>query len=474
MKARKLVAVETPVGKLKPHPRNYRHHPAEQLKHIVESIRQHGFYRNVVAAKDGTILAGHGVVLAAKQLKLATVPVVRLEVGPNDKRALRLLAGDNEIANGAENDEALLAKLLGEFSADELLGTGFDEAGVDALLREIRDRESATGVSLSERFLIPPFSVLDARQGAWRERKDAWLALGIESEVGRGDNLLKFSETVKLKKAKGLLKRGAADPGHEGDSQPGRGQTGTSIFDPVLCELIYRWFGKPSFSVLDPFAGGSVRGIVAAKLGLSYLGCELREEQVKANNEQASKILASADDHLCSWVAGDSRETLPKLKSGPFDLVLSCPPYMDLEVYSDDPADLSNMPPADFEKAYRQIVTASVERLKPNRFAVFVVGEVRDHDQGFYRNFVPLTIDAFEAAGARFYNEAILVTSVGSLSMRVGTFFPKARKLGKTHQNVLVFFKGDPATIVEELGELEIPPEALELGEATEYGRELP
>lgn len=39
---------------------------------------------------------------------------------------------------------------------------------------------------LKKRFLIPPFSVLNAREGVWQERKRAWIALGIKSELGRG------------------------------------------------------------------------------------------------------------------------------------------------------------------------------------------------------------------------------------------------------------------------------------------------
>jgi DNA modification methylase len=47
-----------------------------------------------------------------------------------------------------------------------------------------------------------------------------------------------------------------------------------------LCEIAYRWFCPPGGTVLDPFAGGSVRGIVAAKLGRRYFGVDLRAEQV--------------------------------------------------------------------------------------------------------------------------------------------------------------------------------------------------
>jgi hypothetical protein len=80
--------------------------------------------------------------------------------------------------------------------------------------------------------------------------------------------------------------------------------------------------------------------------------------------------------------------------------------------------------------------------LRDNRFAAFVVGDYRD-PKGNYRNFPGETIAAFLAAGLLLYNEAILVTAVGSLPIRIGKQFTSSRKLGKTHQNVLVFVKGD-------------------------------
>lgn len=214
------------------------------------------------------------------------------------------------------------------------------------------------------------------------------------------------------------------------------GATGTSIFDPVLTELCYRWFCPPGGAIVDPFAGGSVRGIVASVLGYTYRGCELRPEQVAANRAQLGIAGAPAP----VWHCADSLE-IRKHIAGPADFVFSCPPYADLEIYSDDPRDISAMPYGDFIATYRAIISETTALLKPNRFACFVVGEVRDK-RGNYRNFVGDTVEAFRAAGLEFYNEAILITAVGSLPVRVGKQFKAGRKLGKTHQNVLVFVKG--------------------------------
>ena len=230
--------------------------------------------------------------------------------------------------------------------------------------------------------------------------------------------------------------------------------TGTSIFDPVLTELAYRWFSPEGGLILDPFAGGSVRGVVASKLGRQYIGHELREEQVAANRVQADEICA--DDALPpAWICGDSRLIDRTCADVEADFVFSCPPYADLEVYSDAAADLSNMSYADFLAAYREIIAKACARLKDDRFACFVVGDVRAPD-GSYRNFVGDTVQAFLDAGLKLYNEAILITAVGSLAIRVGRQFTIGRKLGKTHQNVLVFVKGDWRKATEACGVVDV------------------
>lgn len=347
------------------------------------------------------------------------------------------------------------------------------------------DPGASVTLTLADRFLVPPFSVLDSRAGYWQERKGKWLELGIQSELGREGNLLNMSETVlsqwgegaesaekrtrrqgleaQIAASKGIeapelpvagLGRkgdnaffgGGAVKGYGGEGKQAWGGGGTSVFDPVLCELMYRWYAPEGGLILDPFAGGSVRGIVAAHLGRRYVGIDLRPEQCESNERQAAFIGAQHGwQYPPRWICGDSLEELREFPEQA-DFIFSCPPYADLEVYSGDARDLSakaQQSYAEFKTAYETIVGLSVLLLKPDRFAAFVVGEVRDKRTGTYRGFVPDTIRAFEQAGAAFYNEAILVTSVGSLPIRTSRLFKPGRKLGKTHQNLLGFVKGD-------------------------------
>ncbi len=293
-------------------------------------------------------------------------------------------------------------------------------------------------VLLRDIFLEPPFSILDGKTGSWLARKNHWKNLGIQSELGRGAECMTF----------GLNKGGNED--EMLDAYGRKPMTGTSIFDPALTELMYRWFCPKFGDILDPFAGGSVRGLVAGHLGYGYTGLELRPEQVASNEAQLIQLQPHNEHNVC-WITGDSDQTL----NGPlpcpekyYDFIFSCPPYHDLEVYSDDPADLSNMPYDLFLVKYMSIICKAVTKLKDNRFAVFVVGDIRDKN-GFYRDFPGATRNCFRKAGAKLYNEAKLLQPLGTAMLRVNSTFGPYKKLIKTHEDVLIFYKGDPKKIKE-------------------------
>ena len=451
---------------------------------LMNSILKHGFIAPLFVWHDSgdyRLLDGHQrlatlIHMRQKGYDIPMLPVDYIQADSEDDAKRKLLQ---------------ITSQYGEFSIE-----GIQEftAGIDFDFDSIRltDGEFFTGYnsddepsdteppepnkSLADKFGIPPFSVLNAREGWWQDRKRAWIELGIKSEVGRGDNetglgtvggqgaslgqglqarrgadgkleYVDIHAGRKKAKAYNIGLSGSAENGWEVQDDKG---SGTSIFDPVLTELAYRWFSPPDGVVLDPFAGGSVRGIVASETSRKYVGVELRPEQVEANNEQKHIATGPAPD----WRVGDSRGIKSICQGIEADFLFSCPPYADLEVYSDNPADISTLKYAEFKEAYFEIIKNACTLLKEDRFACFVVGEVRDK-KGNYYDFVGDTVEAFKAAGLHYYNEAILVTSVGSLPIRVGRQFSSGRKLGKTHQNVLVFVKGDGKKAAQACGDVE-------------------
>jgi len=207
--------------------------------------------------------------------------------------------------------------------------------------------------------------------------------------------------------------------------------------------LAYRWWCPPGGHITDPFCGGSVRGIVAGLLGYRYWGCDLRPEQIAANETQKAALCPDAQ---VEWQCGDVlqlfEDCIPPRWA---DFIFTCPPYGDLERYSDDPKDLSTMEYGAFLNAWGRVLALCEYRLCPNRFLGVVIGDFRDQRSEFYRGFVADTVHLAREVGLALYNDAVLVTAVGSLPLRVGGQFPTSRKLGKTHQNVLVFAKGRPS-----------------------------
>lgn len=223
---------------------------------------------------------------------------------------------------------------------------------------------------------------------------------------------------------------------------------GGSVFNPALCEALYEIYTRTGWVVRDPFAGGSVRGVVAAGCGRVYEGMELRPEQVLANREQAQEICgAECPPH---WEIGDSRGIDAKYCT-PCDFVFSCPPYGDLEVYSHLAEDISRLNWLEFVAAYHTIIAETCKRLNDNRFAAFVVGNFRDPKTGFFNDLVGETIKAFRACGLAWVGDISLITPRGSLPIRVTKQFRTTRKVGKTHQNILIFCKGDPAAAWREV-----------------------
>ena len=407
---------------------NARTHGDDQLRAIAQSIETFGFLVPVLVDADGTIIAGHARTVAAETLGLESIPAIRVEHLTDAQRRAYLIADNKLCERGGWDQDLLRQELAGLKDAGLDLGlTGFEPGELFDLMRpDAGDEADPASRSLSERFLVPPFSVLDGRQEYWQARKREWLALGIKSELGRDAPCL---PTLAL------------DRGRRTDGKTL--SNGTSVFDPVLCELAYRWFCPPGGHVLDPFAGGSVRGIVASRMGRHYTGIDLRAEQVEANRRQAATICGEYHP-APTWIAGDSREELDNLPGDyQADLVLSCPPYADLEKYSDDPRDLSNQGDyAAFRDLHADIIAKACARLRDDRFAVWVVGDIRLHD-GSYAGLTVDTINAFRDAGLNLWNDAVFVTPAGSLPLRAGTAFMRSRKLGKTHQNVLAFYKGE-------------------------------
>lgn len=462
----------TNLDDIKPNPRNPIRHPEFQVERLAEVIRLAGWRQPIIISDlSGMVVKGHCRLEAAKRLGLKTAPVEIQHYADRETEMADLLA-DNHIAELAEMDNEQLGGLLEELQhagSDYLAMSGFTPEDLEQPATEEKEAdqreteqapENATPIDttldeLRRQFLYPPSSVFYSYRGEWKRRKMAWISIGMKSEEGRKAKMTYHNSPGYIENKNKLMKKlgrqlTSEEIKHLEDNI--EHVSSTSVFDPVLCELALTWFSKRGDTVIDPFAGGSVRGIVSNFLGRKYTGIDLRPEQVEANRAQAADILAEGNQP--TWLIGDSSEVLPGIKQQ-FDFGLSCPPYADLEQYSDDPKDLSNMDYEDFSRVYRTIIAALYDRMKDDTFVVWVVGEVRDKN-GIYYNFVGDTISAFTSAGFSYYNEMVLINPAGSASFRASRAFEATRKVAKQHQNVLVFCKGNPRKATQKCGKVEV------------------
>lgn len=416
---------EIAVKDLKPYENNARKHQETDVAAIVASIKEFGFKDPIgVWSDDNIVVEGHGRLVAAKKLGMKSVPCVRLDDLTDEQRRAYALAHNKTAELSVWDDDIL------DIELDNILDIDMSDFGFDLSDGNNYDSDSVDHGSLADKFIVPPFSVLDTKQGYWQDRKKQWLEFGIKSEVGRDARAF---TTEKIAESYGRSSK-----------------SGVSIFDPVLTEIMYKWFCPSGGAIYDCFAGGSVRGIVADKLGYKYTGIDLRQEQIDANYENASDL-----DLTPVWYCDDSLNADKYIDDDSVDMIFSCPPYFDLEIYSDNPQDISNMDYEGFCETYKQIIDIACRKLKENRFAVFVVGDIRDK-KGYYRNFIDYTKECFNDNGLQTYNELILCDVIGTGAIRAKKQMISGRKVVKTHQNVLCFYKGDCKQIKDIYGEIDI------------------
>ncbi len=159
----KLTSGQADIAELKPHPRNYRTHPEDQLKHLVASLRRFGQYRSVVVSEDWFILAGHGIVEAAKKAGWNTLEIKRVNIKHDSTAALKILTADNEVLHLAERDDRGLTEILKELKDNDvegLLATGYDDMQLAALLLATRPESEIKGMDAAAAWVgMPEYDV---------------------------------------------------------------------------------------------------------------------------------------------------------------------------------------------------------------------------------------------------------------------------------------------------------------------------
>ena len=428
------------IDKIKMYGNNAKEHPEWQIKGLSETIKKIGYRSPIIVDENNMILAGHGRYMALKKLGYRDVQVVRhTDLTEEDKKAY-MIADNQYTLNTGFNIEILKQEIeeLENMDFDTSL-LGFDEIELQEIMEdevEQTEEKYIEGVigSLARDLIIAPVNVFDTRRKEWLDRKRKWRELiGDNGESRKETNIISNIndnfETV-------------------------------SLLDPVLAEIICRWFTpqKKENKIFDCFAGDTVFGYVAGKLGNKFTGIELRQEQADLNNSRTKEL-------DCKYICDDGQNIDNHIEKETQDLFFSCPPYFDLEVYSDKENDASNQD--SYEEFYKILDNAfrkSVARLKNNRFAVIVVGNIRNKKTGEYYSFLDNIRSTMKDCGLLYYNDITLINSFGTAGLRARRIF-KNRKVVNVKQTCLIFYKGEAKNIKNIFPEVEVG----EIDEGTDF-----
>ncbi len=409
------------IDDLKPADYNPRKKSEHVLATVRDSLQTNGWLAPVVINKNpdrlDIIVGGHRRLEAARENGEQEVPTIEVNLTLEQEKRLNLQLNAQE-----QFDTKGLATLISEMHAADPQSTatlGFSQKAIADYLYQAKYMARKVSGVLAEKFLVPPFSVLDAKQGVWQDRKRIWLELLGDLAETRVGTLAKGEHNVMMMYGSGV-----------------------SSFDPVLAELAYLWFSPEKGKVLDPFAGSLARGGVSGVLSHPYTGIEIRKDQIDANVRRLAEL--DVEPGTVNYLHGNALD-LNKLVPAEekFDLIFTCPPYYDLEIYSEGDGDLSAKKSYEaFMAEYESIFQQAVSHLNDNRFVVLVLGDIRD-ERGFYRGFVRDNIAIFERMGFKLYNEILYLQALATAPHRAERNMKK-RKAVKVHQNILTLYKGDP------------------------------
>lgn len=404
----------------------------EELEKLENSLNEFGYIEPIIVNDvNNHIVGGNQRYKALQQLGYDEVDVVYVHIEDlNKEKACNVAL--NKISGDWDHDKLQVVLEEIELSPIDIKLTGFEELELKELnieresndaelnydpLGTLKDKysdEKDTGEvgSLKRDFIMPPFSILRGFDGDWLDLKSS-----LKKEIG--------------------------DNGESRQNVLYGGELGTSIFDPVLALIILTWFtpNTKNIKICDCFGGDSAVGYLSSKKGYTFTAIELRQEQVDLNNNRTNDN--------ATYICDDGRNILNHIPIDSQDLFFSCPPYFNMEIYSNLENDASNQKTyEDFIDIIDEAFSNSIKTLKKDRFAVIVASDVRDQKTGYYYPFLSDIKNIFEKNGMGLYNEIILADPLTTAGIRARKIF-RTRKVVKVHQNILVFYKGDIKKIKE-------------------------
>jgi DNA modification methylase len=221
----------------------------------------------------------------------------------------------------------------------------------------------------------------------------------------------------------------------------GASKNQVSIFNPsVVNNLLALYPPGEGATIFDPFCGGGTRAMVCAGAGYNYVGTEIRKDEVDAINQRVAAIDEEYQDTMAqsiNIIHGDAMAT--GLPGESADMLITCPPYYDLEKYQGGEDDLSMAASyQDFLDMLAAVVQEATRVLKPGALSCWVIGLHRDKSSDLLPMHHDLAYIHYNQ-GYQFKEEIVLhMKNTGSIQ-RVGNFLKGNRLLVRVHEYCLIF-----------------------------------
>src|SRR6266850_1593153 len=191
------------IEELKPDPANARWHSGKQIRQIAESIRVFGFNVPILVDRDGKVIAGHGRLLACRELGITEVPTLCLDhLTPAQARAFMIT--DNRLTEIATWNDQLLAQQLKDLSLEgldfSLEVTGFEMGEIDLRIASLEDmpgQDDDSGDDVPEVPTGPPLSKIGDVWVLGRQRilcRDALDAAAFAALMGEERAAMVFTD----------------------------------------------------------------------------------------------------------------------------------------------------------------------------------------------------------------------------------------------------------------------------------------
>jgi DNA modification methylase len=224
---------------------------------------------------------------------------------------------------------------------------------------------------------------------------------------------------------------------------------GFSEFHAGLTEDVLHYWSVVGSVVVDPFAGRATRAFVTSKLGREYYGYEVSPTTV----DRVQKHLDSYN--IDSTIYLDNGCYMKQTPNDFADLVMTCPPYHQLEKYESVNNQLSDIKDYETFLGMLEICAVNIKRvLKPGGFLVWVCADWRDGIE--FRSFHTDSIRMFKNVGLKYHDIVIMKNKSPFASMQIGKVASK-RYTSKIHEYILIFRKeGElkyPSEIIRQEGE---------------------